>query len=67
MQSQISGRDKVHNLSESINVLEYVIHLVEHKHYRFDDADAPQYIAELKKVVTAVSAVRDDIARELKT
>lgn len=53
---------KIHNLSESVTVLEYIINIVEKKGYQFADADAPHYINEMKKVVQYIRDTRDSIS-----
>lgn len=54
-------RDKIHNLNESLNVMEYIIRLVEKEGYKFSDSDAPHYIAEMKKVVSCIRDTREYI------
>lgn len=54
-------RAHVHSLTESLNVLEYIVDLVEKKRYRFDDDDAPHYIAEMKKAAVSLRDTRDSI------
>ncbi len=57
-------RGQVHNLSESLNVLDYIVKLVNERGYRFADDDAPNYIEELKKVLVRIRAARDFIQSE---
>jgi hypothetical protein len=57
-------RGHIHNLSESLNVLEYIIKLVDERGYRFADDDAPHYIEEMKKAVVRIRAARDSIQSE---
>jgi hypothetical protein len=58
---------KIHNLSESVTVLEYIINLLEKKGYHFADDDAPHYINEMKKVVQYIRDTRDSIANLVET
>lgn len=64
MDKQDIRRGHVHNLSESLNVLEYIIKLVDERGYRFADDDAPHYIDEMKKAVVRIRAARDSIQSE---
>ena len=64
MDKQDIRRGQIHNLSESLNVFEYIIKLVDDRGYRFADDDAPHYIEEMKKAVVRVREVRDAIQSE---
>jgi hypothetical protein len=54
-------REKLHDLGESLQVFEYIVHLLEKENYTFSDSDAPQYIREMKKATVVLRTIRDSV------